>query len=239
VVAVITTITRMSDDLPWLASLLQVSDSSFPTGGYAHSAGFEQVVQLQLVRDAATLAEFIDRHVWPSLAHFELPVVRLAQEAAQRQDVSALLALDEIVEATKGSRELRLASRALGQRRRHALDQIKLTSLPVTYARAIDADETPGHHAVIFGAGLAALPTRALLTAWAFQGLNLVCLAAPKLLRIGQDAVQRVLAGALAGMDANLEISLTIERDELGWFDPALEIASMQHEIAHERLFIS
>jgi urease accessory protein len=59
------------------------------------------------------------------------------------------------------------------------------------------------------------------------------------LLRIGQDAVQRVLAGALASIESRLETSRSVAHDDLGWFDPALEIASMQHEIAHERLFIS
>ncbi len=40
-------------------------------------------------------------------------------------------------------------------------------------------------------------------------------------------------------MEENVARSLTVSRDELGWFDPLVEIASMQHEIAYERLFIS
>jgi urease accessory protein len=229
----------MAEDLSWLARLLQVSDSAFPTGGYAHSAGFEQIVQLGLVRDAASLGDFLRLHAWPALIHFELPVVRLAGEAARQTDVAGLLALDEIVEATKGTAELRTASRTMGQRRLHALREIGATALPADFVRAIETRETPGHHAVIFGAGLAAMPLRAVLTAWAYQNLDQICLAAPKLLRIGSDAVQRVLAGALAEMDRNVEASLAVQSADLGWFDPALEIASMQHEIAHERLFIS
>jgi urease accessory protein len=83
------------------------------------------------------------------------------------------------------------------------------------------------------------MPTQALLASWAFQSLAAVCFTAPKLLRVGQDAVQRLLGEALARVDETISISLTITRDELGWFDPLVEIASMQHEIAHERLFIS
>ena len=230
---------RTTEAAPWLASLLQIGDSAFPTGGYAHSSGFEQIVQFGLVRDADSLARFIEDHIWPGLIHFELPVVRLAQKASQEDDIAELLALDAIVEAGKVARELRVASRTLGQRRLHALRGIGASKLPVEFGCAIEADETPGHHAVVFGAALAALPPHVLLTAWAFQGINAVCLAAPKLLRIGQDAVQRVLAGALSKAQGNIGRSLAVTRDELGWFDPALEIASMQHEIAHERLFIS
>lgn len=237
--AAITIITRMNEGLPWLAPLLQVSDSAFPTGGYAHSAGFEQIVQLGLVRDAATMAAYIENHVWPSLTYFELPVVRVAQAAANANDIPELQALDEIVDATKGARELREASRALGRRRVHALRDIATSTMPPGFVRLVDDEKTPGHHAVVFGAGLANLPKTALLTAWAFQAMSSICLAAPKLLRIGQDAVQRVLAASLASMESRIEASRAIARDDLGWFDPALEIASMQHEIAHERLFIS
>jgi urease accessory protein len=104
--------------------------------------------------------------------------------------------------------------------------------------KAVEEGRTPAHHAVVFGAGLSPLPTQALLTSWAFQSLSAVCLAAPKLLRIGQNAAQQVLTTSLAGMEANVARSLTVSREELGWFDPFMEIASMQHEIAYERLFI-
>ncbi len=237
--ATTTIITRMNDGLPWLAPLLQVSDSAFPTGGYAHSAGFEQIVQLGLVRDAGTMAVYIEEHLWPSLVYFELPVVRLAQDAANAGDVSELRVLDETVEATKGARELREASRALGRRRLNALRDIGASTIPGEFFRLVSEDKTPGHQAVIFGAGLASMPPLALLAAWAFLALNGICLAAPKLLRIGQDAVQRILATSLAPMKSRIETSRSVARDDLGWFDPALEIASMQHEIAHERLFIS
>ena len=86
---------------------------------------------------------------------------------------------------------------------------------------------------------MAALPQRALLTSWAFQSISAFCLAAPKLLRIGQDGAQSVLTASLTAMETNVTRSLEISRDEIGWFDPLLDLASMQHEIAHERLFIS
>ena len=229
----------MNDGPAWLASLLQVTDSAFPTGGYAHSAGFEQIVQLGVVRDAATMAAYLRDHVWPALTYVELPVVRLSRESALRGDAAELLALDEIVEAAKGTRELREASRALGRRRLAGLRGIRLDAMPADFVQHVESDRTPGHHAVIFGAALAHLPGEALLTAWAFQALSGICLTAPKLLRIGQDAVQRLLADALAAVEPNIAVSRTVARDDLGWFDPAVEIASMRHEIAHERLFIS
>jgi urease accessory protein len=229
----------MTEDVAWLAPLLQVSDSAFPTGSYAHSLGFEQMVRLGRVHDADSMRSYIEGHIWPALIHFELPVVRLAQEAARRDDLEELVALDEILDAAKSARELREASRVIGRRRLHAFLDVAPSSLLVRLASLVDEEKTSGHHAVIFGAGLASFPLNALLVAWAFQSINGVCLAAPKLLRIGQEAVQRVLSSVLSGIQEKIERSQSILRADLGWFDPSLEIASMHHEIAHERLFIS
>jgi len=224
---------------PWLARLLQVNDSAFPTGGYAHSYGFEQVVSFGLVRDAESMARYLEQHLWPMLIHFELPVVRFAQEAALNGDEAALIALDACVDATKTARELREASRATGRRRLHAFCETTPSRLLTRFAREVEEDRACAHHAVVFGLGLASLPQQALLTSWAFQSLSAVCLSAPKLLRLGQDAAQRVLTASLSRMEENVALSLAIDREAVGWFDPLVEIASMQHEIAHERLFIS
>jgi urease accessory protein len=224
---------------PWLARLLQVNDSAFPTGGYAHSYGFEQIVALGLVTDADSMQRHILAHVWPALVHFELPVVRLAQEAARKLDHAALVELDDIVDATKATRELREASRATGRQRLRALIAADSSPALVAFAQAVEEDRAHGHHSVVYGIGMAALPVNALLTSWAYQTLSGVCLASPKLLRIGQDAAQRVLTTVLAPMEAGIARSLEVTREDLGWFDPLIDLASMQHEIAHERLFIS
>jgi urease accessory protein len=224
---------------PWLARLLQVNDSAFPTGGYAHSFGFEQIVRSGLVHDAESMSRHLERHLWPMLIHFELPVVRFAQEAARNDNQAALIELDACVDAAKTARELREASRATGRRRLHAFGETGAYPVLTAFARTVEEGRSHAHHAVVYGIGLAALPQAALLTSWAFQSLSAVCLSAPKLLRIGQNAAQRVLTASLARMEENVALSLTISREETGWFDPLVDIASMQHEIAYERLFIS
>jgi len=229
----------MTETFPWLARLLQVNDSAFPTGGYAHSYGFEQIVALGLVTDAASMQRHILAHVWPALIHFELPIVRLAQAAARAQDSTRLLELDALVDATKSARELREASRATGRQRLRAFLDAAPSAPLIALAQAVEEGSAQAHHAVVFGAGMPAVPLHALLNAWAYQALSGICLASPKLLRIGQDAAQRVLTAALAPMENQIARSLDFSIEELGWFDPLVDLASMQHEIAHERLFIS
>ena len=48
-----------------------------------------------------------------------------------------------------------------------------------------------------------------------------------------------MLTACLNDAKRRVEEALTIPRREIGWFDPLLDIASMRHEIAGERLFIS
>jgi len=63
--------------------------------------------------------------------------------------------------------------------------------------------------------------------------------AALKLIRIGQDGVQRTLRTAGAETARVTAASRTIAREDAGVFNPLLEIAAMRHERAEERLFIS
>jgi urease accessory protein len=226
-------------DFPWLAQLFQVTDSAFPTGSYAHSYGFEQVVRMSLVHDADSMAHHLEQHLWPMLIHFELPVVRFAQEAALCGDDAALTDLAACVDATKTAQELREASRATGHRRLRTFCELDSATVMHRFAEEVEKGRSHSHHAIVYGIGMAKLPQKAVLTSWAFQSLSAVCLSAPKLFRIGQNATQRVLTSALSGMENKINLSLAVSLDEFGWFDPLVEIASMEHEIAYERLFIS
>lgn len=59
----------------WLLGALQLSDTFYPTGAYAHSFGLEGLVEQGVVRDRATLREFFLRSVEPALRQAELPLV--------------------------------------------------------------------------------------------------------------------------------------------------------------------
>jgi urease accessory protein len=48
-----------------------------------------------------------------------------------------------------------------------------------------------------------------------------------------------VLRAAAATADASIAASLVVSKCDAGWFNPLLEIASLRHERADERLFIS
>ena len=74
----------------WLCGLLQAGDSFYPTGSYAHSFGLEGLVQANVVRDRATLREFVFRSVLPALRQSELPLAIHAWKALETEDWARL-----------------------------------------------------------------------------------------------------------------------------------------------------
>ena len=60
-----------------------------------------------------------------------------------------------------------------------------------------------------------------------------------KILRLGQNASQSLLTEALAAAPEIIAAALRVPQDEIGWFNPWLDIAAARHESANARLFIS
>jgi urease accessory protein len=217
----------------WLPFLLQTSDALFPTGAYAHSLGFEETVRLGVVCDEATLRRFLLDQIVPAQREQELPYLRFAYDAASVGDLAELRRIDDEISAWKLAPETREASAQLGTRRLKALRTISDASLLEAFAH--------GHHLSVCGlqAAVEGVPLSASLAAYFYQSLAAVCSAAMKLIRIGQEGCQRALREAARLADETVAASLKVEREHAGWFNPVLEIASLRHARADERLFIS
>lgn len=231
----------MDDEYSWLPFLLQTSDALFPTGAYAHSLGFEESIRLGLVRDEATLLAFATNQLLPALRDQELPYLRFAYEAAKALDIGELCLIDNQISAWKVARETREASKQLGTRRMKALEEIHNAAIVQEFAMALKSGDAVGHHLTVCAVqGVAeGVPLRASLLAFYYLALSSLCGAAMKLIRIGQSGCQRVLRKASTLGPDVVNASLLIAREDAGWFNPLLEIASMRHERAEERLFIS
>ncbi|MEZ0389302.1 MAG: urease accessory protein UreF [Verrucomicrobium sp.] len=223
----------LPDWLPWL---LQVNDSQFPSGAYAHSMGLEELTQQEVVRKPEDLEKFLHEQIIPSLKAFELPFLARARAAAVAEDLQQLRALDDELEAWKLAAELRAASRQLGSRRMAMARKLDDSPILETYA----SSDAPCHHLVICAIELRLLPAGAAGCAFALQTLSGYAVASMKLIRMGQERCQLIIRRAIATLAPEIEKAMIIdEAAHLGWFNPLLEIASMRHARAHERLFIS
>jgi urease accessory protein len=225
----------------WICGLLQAGDSFYPTGSYAHSFGLEGLVQAGVVRDRATLREFIFRSVLPALRHTELPIAVHAWRALELPDWTRMGELCVLSSALKTSREARVASENIGRQRAELMATLRGDPLAQEYLRRA-ADEgwpfSSSISAALEGRVLGA-PLPAVLAGVSYATIASLLSAAMKLLRLGQNASQSLLTEALRATPAVIATAETVPFDEIGWFNPWLDIAAARHETADARMFIS
>ncbi len=127
--------------------VLQLADSAFPTGGFAHSAGLEALLQAGELRSPADLAAHC-HDVIRTVTRGALPIV-----ACVHADPARLAELDTFTAATLWSHVAARASRAQG---RSLLDVAARAFAHPELVRAREALTTspggsPGHLAPSFG----------------------------------------------------------------------------------------
>ncbi len=168
--------------------LLQVADSAFPAGGFAHSGGLEAARWLGEVAGEDGVAGFVDAALWQA-GSFGLPFVEAAHRAS---DPRSLAALDRRCEAGLASHIARRASRAQGRAwARACADSLGLALAPLPH----------GHLPVAFGATTCDLPLGDVRIVFLHLAARGPLSAAVRLGAIGPYAAQRVQdrVGAVAG----------------------------------------
>lgn len=228
----------------WVVGQLQAGDSFYPTGSYAHSYGLEGLVQAGVVRDRATLREFIFRSVLPALRQTELPLACHAWAAFGENGEESWTRLGEIcvlASALKTAREARLASENIGRQRAELVATLRGDARAKEFLARAAVAGWPFSASVsvaLEGRALGA-PLAAVLAGVTYATLAGVISAAMKLLRIGQNAGQSLLTEALGEAPAIIAAAERVALGEIGWFNPWLDIAAARHETADARMFIS
>lgn len=213
--------------------LLQSNDTGYPSGGYAHSYGLEELVRAGVVKDPESLERFLMKQVVPALFRFELPFFKKAHEAASAEDPDQLREIDAELDAWRIAPELRDASRRVGSQRLSLLCELDDSALITGFRKS----NPRAHHLVVTAIELRGVPVAEAARAFAYQSIVASTAASMKLMRIGQIACQSILHRVLGALGSEVDASL--EREADGFFNPLLEIASLKHTYSHERLFIS
>jgi urease accessory protein len=225
----------------WIVGLLQAGDSFYPTGSYAHSFGLEGLVQEGVVHDRATLKAFLELSTLPVLRQAELPLAAHAWKALGEADWETVGELSVLSSALKTAREARLASDNIGRQRTELMATLRAHPLAVEFGQRASAEGWPFSAAIaaaLEGRVLGA-PLPAVLGGVYYAAVASLLSAAMKLLRLGQNSSQSLLTETLAAAPAVITAAQQVPREDIGWFNPWLDIAAARHEHADSRMFIS
>jgi urease accessory protein len=224
-----------------LLRLLQLTDSAFPTGAFAHSFGLETYIARGGVRTPAVLEEFIIN----TLLHAVAPsdgVACVAAYGAEATWEDVVRALDQRLTAMKTVSEFRAASRTLGRRFLRTVTQLSSVPRATNYLTAIEAKTLHGHLSLAYGLVCRDLdlPLQPALAAWFRHYAASFVSVGVRLMPLGQTAGQVVLMHLGTTILDAVELALRLGIDAMASFAPGHELAGMAHrDVLATRLYIS
>jgi len=227
--------------MPALYTLLQFTDSLFPSGAFAHSYGLEGLLAggapMKGDRLHATVAAIWEHH----LLRTDGLIGVHAHRAMSRGDLEAVCDLDRRLFAMKLPRELRTASTDTG---RSFLAEARAVVSCADFDRLcarVQAGDSPGNYAVMFQAGAAASGNGEAdtLLAWAYQSMAQIAAALLRLGAVGHRSAVSLISRLRPLVEERVHGVLGRDLGDVSSFAPQLEIASMRHERQYSRLFRS
>ncbi len=228
-------------DGPILLRLMAWLSPSFPIGGYTYSHGIEYAVEAELIKDAGSLAVWIEGLLSFGAGRLDADFFRAVWTAVDADDAPTLADVVAWADALRASAETALESRGQGQA---FLDTVRAVWpdpwLDAWAAELAEAAIRPAH-AVAVAAAAARLraPLRESLAVYlhAFAA-NLVS-AGVRLIPLGQTDGQRVIARLEPIVVEAASAALSRSWEDLGGAAVMADWTSMKHETQYTRLFRS
>ena len=219
---------------PWL--VLQLADSGFPVGSFAHSSGLEAALQLGEAGATRESLHWFCFELVNQTAYAALPYVNSTHAAPLR-----LPELDERCDAFLSNHVANRASRVQG--RAFLATCCRAFELPELDALKLAARERKlaSHFAPVFGAVCNALrigitDTRQLFMFLAIRG---TLSAAVRLNAIGSYDAQQMQIALIPEMDRALDATALLDAADAAQTAPLLELFQMSHDRLYSRLFQS
>ncbi len=218
----------------WLAS------PALPVGGFSYSEGLEAAVEAGMVTGERETLDWLRGQLQLTQARSELPAAWAAHTAWSAADAVALQAVQDWVLCTRETAELRQQTLQMGRSMIDWLRNLHPDHPLLPLAGALrPAPAWP--LAFALGAVATGLDAARTAQAMAFSWLENQVQAAMRVVPLGQNAGQRLLAALLADVPAAVDQARNLHGRMDDWqsFSPMLAILSSRHETQYSRLFRS
>jgi urease accessory protein len=225
--------------LPFLVSL-QLSDSAFPSGLYTLSHGLEAYAQAGLLH-GGELQALISDLLLGGIAPADGVALVSAHRAVLTGDPELAAEADLRLDATKLTREARVASRRTGKQFLGLASTLFEHPLLAEHARRVTSGDLPGNHAVALGLAKAVLGVnREHALAGELFTFTAGCVsAAIRLSLIDHREAQRLLHELKPVILRAVAENAGRDVHEIASSLPLADLLATHHERAEVRLFIS
>lgn len=225
--------------------LLQINDALFPIGGYSHSYGLETYIQKDLVRDGKTAKSYIEHKLKYGFLYAELLPARLAFEYASEVNIEKLVELEEMSQASKLPREIRLASNKLASRFIKTISKLDIpyeSDIFHSYLENIKkTQEGLSNYAIVYGVFCAAvsITKEEAMEHFLYAQTSAMVTNCVKSIPLSQTEGQKLLVASCELFSDILETVVYLDESMLYLSNPGFDIRSMQHEFLYSRIYMS
>ena len=221
-----------------LLQLMQLASPALPVGGFSYSEGLEAAVEAGLVRDEAQAGDWLLDQLHLGLARADLPLLAQALPAWQNGNLARIQELNDWMQHTRESAELRLQTQQMGRSLAQWLQNRQPPDARVTQLAALVPAPTWPVAFALAAAQTGAAP-RDVLLAFGFGWAENMVQAAMRSVPLGQSAAQRMLARLIEALPGAVQLAAELPDAQRQAFTPRLAILSAMHETQYSRLFRS
>ena len=230
----------MSTDLSNL-TLMQLSDSFFPSGLYTMSNGLETMFDEKRISSEGDVYDFLEVTLEQQLGPADSVALSNAYDCAKIKDISGIIRCDNVLYSMKLIQESREASCRAGSQMLKCVTAISSDNFLNSYSEKISKNESPGIHPVVAGVcsfimGIKKEQARQMM-------LYGFCVsttgAALRLGLIDHIQSQKLLHKIKPIIQQTLEKFADTKINDCWQFSPQYDLIQMTHENKFSKMFIT
>ena len=220
--------------------VLQFGDSLLPIGSFSFSNALESAVQEGVVRDAATLGEFVTASARRAATSDGIALLE-AHRAAREPDIDRILRADRAVFERKLGEETRTMTVRMGRKLAEVATAAVQAPLLSLWLSRVREGTTPGTHPVGLGVLFAELgsPEEDAFAVHQYGVAMTTLSAALRLMRIDHRQVQAILYAVDESAPGDYAAIREATLSDMAGFTPMADILAAVHVRSHVRMFMN
>jgi urease accessory protein len=220
--------------------VLQFGDSLLPIGSFSFSNALESGVQEGVVRDAATLGEFVTASARRAATSDGIALLA-AHRAAREPDIERVVHADRAVFERKLGEETRTMTVRMGRKLAEVATAAAPTAMLGRWLDRVRDGSTPGTHPVGLGVLFAELgsPEEDAFAVHQYGVAMTMLSAALRLMRIDHRQVQTILYAVDETVPGDYAAIRQASLSDMASFAPMADILAAVHVRSHVRMFMN